>query len=116
MSFLRKARALLHDDWCQKCTNPMELKRKQLYMLPTMTVGHFEDIEDPNYYVQNLVKISKKAEIPAGFYACGTYLYHCPHCNKDIAKLTVFLPVRDQEQVDGAHLFEDATFIDFLQQ
>lgn len=115
MSLLRKARALLHDDWCQTCTNPMTLTKKQLFMLPMM-VGHYRSIDDPNYYVQNLVKVQKKSDIPTGYYACGTYLYHCQHCSKDIAKLTVFLPVRDQEQVEESHLMEDSALLEFLKQ
>ncbi len=115
MGIFQKLKAALKDDWCSGCTVQMDEVGKQLYALPSMTVGHFQDIEDPNYYVQNLVKIQKKAEIPAGVYACGTYLYHCPQCGKTVAKLVVFLPVRDQEQVDGAHLFENKALIGFLQ-
>lgn len=81
-----------------------------------MMVGHYKSIDDPNYYVHNLVKVQKKSDIPTGYYACGTYLYHCPTCKTDIAKLTVFLPVRDQEQVEESHLMEDPALIKFLKQ
>lgn len=115
MSLLRKVQAIFHDDWCQTCTSKMTLTKKQLYMLPMM-VGHYNSIDDPNYYVQNLVKVQKKSDIPTGYYACGTYLYHCPTCNTDIAKLTIFLPVRDQEQVEESHLMKDSALIEFLKQ
>lgn len=114
MGLLQKFKAALKDDWCGHCACAMDLQQKQLYALPSMTVGHYQTIEDPNYYLQNLVKVNKKAEIPVGIYACGTYLYNCPQCGKTVAKLVVFLPVRDQEQVDGAYLFENQTLIDFL--
>lgn len=91
----------------------MNLTKKQLYALPMM-VGHYESIDDPNYYVQNLIKVQKKSDIPTGCYACGTYLYHCPKCNKTVAKLTIFLPVRDQEQIEESHLMDNTELINFL--
>ncbi len=116
MSLLRKVQALFHDDWCSACTSAMTLTKKQLYALPTMMVGHYQSIEDPNYYVQHLIRVDKKSDIPTGCYACGAYLYHCPHCNKDVAKLTIFLPVRDQEQIEESHLMENPELLAFLRQ
>ena len=113
MGFLKKAKALLKDDWCKKCTEPMQLEKKQLYTLP-MTVGHYVQHDDPNYYQTNLIKVNKKADIPTGFYACGAYLYHCPHCGKKVVKLTIFLPVRDQEQFEDVYLFENGEMNDFV--
>ncbi len=114
MGFLDKIKSKFKDDWCEKCTAPMRLEKKQLYMLPTMTVGHYVSHDDPNYYYQNLVKVDKKADIPTGFYACGTYIYHCDKCGRDVAKLVVFLPVRDAEQVEEAFLYEDPDLLKFL--
>lgn len=116
MSFLDKLKSKFKDDWCEKCTKPMELRKKQLFMLPTMTVGHYVSHDDPNYYLKNMLKVNKKADIPVGFYACGTYLYHCPTCGRDIAKITVFLPVRDQEQIEESFLYEDKDLISFIEQ
>lgn len=115
MGIFKKAKAWLHDDWCTGCTEEMKLLKKQLFCLPTMTVGHYVDQNDPNYYQTNLVKVNKKSDIPAGVYACGAYLYQCPKCQKKVVKLTVFLPVRDQEQVDGVQLFENGELVDFLE-
>lgn len=114
MGFLQKFKAVFHDDWCQSCTTPMHLQKKQLFSLP-MTVGHYVQHDNPNYYVENMLPVSKKAEIPTGFYACGAYLYHCPQCGKNIVKLTIFLPVRDQEQVEEAFLYEDPNLIKLLE-
>lgn len=115
MGLFKKAKAWLRDDYCTGCTEPMNLLKKQLFALPNMTVGHYEDHDDPNYYETNLVKVTKKADIPAGIYACGAYLYQCPKCQKKVVKLTIFLPVRDQEQVDGVELFENGEMVDFLE-
>lgn len=115
MGFLNKLKAALKDDWCSGCAEQMNLLKKQLFILPTMTVGHYVEHDDPNYFVQNMFKVAKKAEIPAGVYACGAYLYQCPKCQKKVVKLVVFLPVRDQEQVDGAHLFEDPKLIELIE-
>lgn len=114
MSFFDKLKSKFKDDWCEKCAKPMQLQKKQLFMLPTMTVGHYVSHDDPNYYLKNLVKVNKKADIPTGFYACGTYLYHCPTCQRDVAKLVVFLPVRDQEQVEEAFLYDDKDLLNFI--
>lgn len=113
MGFLRKVQSIFHDDWCQDCTAAMDLRKKQLFALP-MTVGHYVEHDDPNYFLQNLTKVDKKADIPTGLYACGSYLYHCPKCNKEIVKLTIFLPVRDQEQVETSYLYSDPDLIKFI--
>ncbi len=84
----------------------MNLLKKQLYALP-MTVGHYEEHNDAEYYLYNAIKVNRKADIPTGVYACGTYVYECPQCHKKFTKITVFLPVRDQEQYEGAFIFED---------
>ena len=114
MGFLRKAKALFHDDWCQECLDPMILQKKQLFALP-MTVGHYVSHDNPAYYVQHTTPVAKKAEIPTGFYACGTYLYHCPKCGKTVVKIVNFLPVRDAEQVEEAFLYADKDLIRYIQ-
>ncbi len=114
MGLFQKAKAWLRDDYCTGCTTEMQLLKKQLFYLP-MTVGHYVEHDDPNYYQTNCVKVAKKSDIPTGFYACGAYLYQCPKCQKKVVKLTIFLPVRDQEQVDGVELFEHGELVDFLE-
>lgn len=114
MGFFQKIKAWALDDWCTGCTEQMKLVKKQLFVLP-MTVGHYVDHDDPNYYETNLQKVAKKADIPAGFYACGMYLYQCPKCQKKVVKIINFLPVRGEEQVDGAHLFESGELVDFIE-
>lgn len=115
MGIFKKAKAWLLDDWCTGCTEQMKLQKKQLFALPSMTVGHFVDHDDPNYFETNCVKVAKKADIPPGCYACGAYLYQCPKCQKKVVKLTIFLPVRDQEQTDGVHVFENGELVDFIE-
>lgn len=114
MGFFDKVKAKFKDDWCEKCTKPMDLKKKQLFMLPGLMVGHYVQHDDPNYYVQNMVKVNKKADIPSGVYACGTYVYHCNECQRDVVKIVVFLPVRDQEQVEEAFLYEDPDLLKLI--
>lgn len=114
MSFLRKMRAPFHDDWCKRCTEPMEIRKKELYMLPIL-VGHYMSHSDAEYYIQNLVKVNKKKDIPTGYYACGIYMYHCPKCNYKVVKLSIFLPVRDEEKFEEAIIFENGELDVFLQ-
>ena len=113
MSFLRKMRAIFHDDWCSKCQSQMEEKKRQLYQLP-MTVGHYTSHQRAEYYQQNLVKVNGKADIPIGNYACGMKVYECPACGHRAVKLSIFLPVRDQEKHEEALLFENGEMDDFL--
>ena len=113
MSLFKKAKAWFRDDWCTECVAPMEARKKQLFLLP-MTVGHYETFDSAGYYLRNLIRISKKSDIPAGTYASRVYLYHCPSCDKNVAKVVNFLPLRDQEQIEETFLFEDQDFFDFV--
>lgn len=63
MGIFRKLREKFHDDWCSKCQNPMDEKKRTLYMLP-MRVGHYVSHESAEYYRKNLIKVSHKADIP----------------------------------------------------
>ena len=116
MGLFRNMRAAFHDDWCSKCKSQMDVVKKQLYALPTMTVGHYRANDDPAYYKKHLVPIEKKAQVPTGMYACGIHAYRCPECGHRAVKLTVFLPVRDQEKVEQLLYFEDGEMDDFLWQ
>ncbi len=113
MGFLRKFRAVFHDDWCRKCQSQMEEKNRQLYMLP-MTVGHYISHENADYYKKNLMKVNCKADIPTGTYACGMIHYHCPECGHNATKLSIFLPVRDVEKNEDAFLFDNGEMDDFI--
>lgn len=113
MGILRKAKALFHDDWCSKCQSEMNVEKKKLYMLPMM-VGHYTSHSSPDYYKKNLVPVLKKADIPTGMYACGVISYKCPKCCNRAVKLSIFLPVRDQEKPEDAFLFEKGELDDFL--
>ena len=106
MGLLKNLKSVFHDDWCPTCKEPMQETFKQLYSLP-MTVGHYVSHKDPSYYIKNAVKVERKADIPAGTYAFGIIRYHCIRCNKDVVKLSVFLPVRDQEKYEDAFLFQN---------
>ena len=114
MGFIRKLREKFHDDWCSECTSEMEVIRRQLYALPTMTVGHYVRHEEPEYYKKHLVPVEKKAEIPTGMYACGITAYRCPQCGHRAVKLSVFLPVRAEEKAEQGLYFEHGEMDDFL--
>lgn len=114
MGIFRKLREKFHDDWCSECTSEMEILRRQLYALPTMTVGHYVSHDDPEYYKKHLVPVEKKAQIPTGMYACGMTAYRCPQCGHRAVKLMVFLPVRDAEKGEQGLYFEHGEMDDFL--
>lgn len=84
-------------------------------MLP-MTVGHYYSHQDAKYYKQNLIKINKKADIPIGTYACGIISYQCPNCGYKLTKLSIFLPVRDQEKYEEYIYFKNGELDEFLNQ
>lgn len=106
MGILRKIRAPFHEDWCKKCTSAMTVTKKELFMLPVL-VGHYVSHEDAEYYKKNLIKVSKKADIPTGYYGCGIFKYRCPDCGHERVRLKVFLPVRDVEKFEDMIYFEN---------
>lgn len=114
MGLFKKMRAVFHDDWCSQCQSSMDVVHKQLYALPTMTVGHYYSHDEADYYKVNLVKVNKKAEIPTGMYACGMHVYRCPECGHRAVKLTVFLPVRDHEKQEQLLYFDNGEMDDFI--
>ncbi len=109
----KKLRALFHEDWCPECTETMEVLKKQLYGLPQM-VGHYESHSDASYYIKNLTKVTKKADIPTGYYACGAHLYRCPKCGNQMVKLSIFLPVRDQEKYEETFFIKNKEMIKYI--
>lgn len=113
MSIFRKMRSAFHDDWCKNCTEVMEIRKLQLYFMPQM-VGNYVSHKDAAYYKNNLIKVNKKADIPTGYYACGAYSYRCPSCGYKFIKLSVFLPVRDQEKPEETIIFENGEIDDFI--
>ena len=104
---LRRLREKFHDDWCSKCTAQMDVVKKQLFALPTMTVGHYVSHREAEYLIRHLVPVNKKAEIPPGMYACGLIGYRCPECGHRAVKAEIFLPVRDMEKPEEGILFEN---------
>lgn len=113
MGLFKKARLLFHDDLCPSCMEKMEERGKQLYMLPMM-VGHYVSHSSALYYKKNLIKVHRKADIPIGQYACGINAYKCLSCGYRKVKLSVFLPVRDQEKYEDTIYFENGELDDFL--
>lgn len=113
MKLLRKMRSAFHDDWCSECTEVMEVRKKQLYMLPIM-VGHYSSHSEASYYKKNLVKVEKKKDIPTGYYACGIHVYRCPKCHHKVVKLSIFLSVRDQEKYEENIYFKNGEMDDFI--
>lgn len=102
----RRLREKFHDDWCTQCTAQMDVVKKQLFALPTMTVGHYVSHREAAYLIEHLVPVEKKAEIPTGMYACGLIGYRCPECGHRSVKAQVFLPVRDMEKTEEYILFD----------
>ncbi len=113
MGLFRKLKAAFHDDWCGKCQTQMDETFRQLYMLP-MTVGHYCSHKDPEYYKRSLRKVSRKADIPAGMYACGAIAYRCPQCGCQMVKLSIFLPVRNEEMYEDGIIFENGELDEWL--
>lgn len=116
MGIIRKMRSIFHEDWCNLCHAEMDVMHKQLYALPDMTVGHYCSHKDPGYYRKHLVPVGKKAQIPAGVYACGIHIYRCPKCGNRRTMLTIFLPVRDQEKVEEILYFDNGELDSFIYQ
>lgn len=114
MGILSRLKGKFRDDWCGKCQTEMTLLGKPLYALPTMRVGHYVQHDDADYYKKNLVPIRQKSQVPAGMYACGMHLYRCPVCGHRAVKLTVFLPVREEEKIEQLLLFENGEMDDFV--
>lgn len=115
MGILKKIRSVFHDDWCKNCSSEMIEKSRQLYMLP-MTVGNYTSNKNASYYQKNLIRVNRKADIPAGQYACGIVSYKCPNCGYKVTKLSIFLPVRDQEKYEEFIYFENGELDQFLRQ
>ncbi len=114
MHLFRKIRSIFHDDWCSQCYTDMEVRGKRLFMLPVM-VDHYVHHDDAKYFMKNLIRVSKKKDIPTGYYACGIVSYKCPNCGEALVKLTVFLPVRDQEKDEDYIYFKNGELDTFLQ-
>lgn len=112
----RRLRERFHDDWCSRCTAPMDIMRKQLYALPDQTVGHYVPHADAAYYNSHLQPVRRKADIPPGMYACGLIAYRCPHCGHKAVKATVFLPVRNEELPEQALYFENGELEQFMRE
>ncbi len=113
MSFFRKIRAPFHEDWCNECGATMDVMQKQLFMLPVM-VDQYEPTKKASYFTSNLIKVGKKSEIPVGYYACGAHSYRCPDCGAKLVRLSVFLPVRDEEKYEDFIFFKNGEMDEFL--
>ena len=113
MRLFRKIRGFFHDDWCSKCQSQMQEEKCQLYALPVM-VGHYSSHKDAEYYLENLHKVNCRTDIPTGMYACRLMGYRCPQCGHRAVKLSIFLPVRDQEKFEEGFYFENGELDDFI--
>ena len=114
MGLIDKMLARFQDDWCKDCKCEMEKVRKQLFALPDMTVGHYVEHKDADYYRRNLRMVDKKADSPPGMYACGAIQYRCPKCGRRLTEMDLFLPVRDEEKHEVPVLFHNGELDDFL--
>ena len=113
MGLFRKIKASLLDSWCGKCQIPMGETFRQLYTLPMM-VGHYSSHKDAEYYIQNLRRVADRADILPGVYACEVIAYRCSCCGRRIVKLSIFLPVRDQDKWQDSYIFERGEMDGFL--
>ncbi len=114
MGLFGKIYACFHNDCCGSCQSRLDLVREQLYALPDMSVGGYVRCDDVRYYKKALVKVSGKADIPTGMYACRVHKYLCPKCGKKTVSLTVFLPVRDEEMVEQVLRFDHGEMDGFI--
>ena len=103
-------------NWCRGCKREMEEARRQLFAVPSMSVGHYVEHTDPEFYEENLYIVDRKADIPPGMYACEAVSYRCPACGGRVTVLDPFLPVRDQEKHEGKVVFRDGELDGFLWQ
>lgn len=113
MGLIKKLKSKILDKYCTKCQNEMNITRQSLYALPEMRVGHYVRHEDAGYYKNHLVPILQKSQIPAGMYACSMCVYQCPQCGHRAVKLTVFLPVREEEKLEQLLYFDKGEMDDF---
>lgn len=113
MGLLQTLRAAFRDDYCDRCKVQAEEAGRRLFALP-MTVGHYSSHKEADYYRRNMYPVTDKAEIPAGVYACHAVRYRCPDCGRQFVKLTVFLPVREQEKFEEALLFREGELNDIV--
>lgn len=113
MGLFQNIRNFFRDDLCDRCKTPAKEDAKQLFALP-MTVGNYRSHKEADYYRRNLHPVSGKEDIPAGFYACSAVRYRCPDCGRQFVKLSVFLPVREQEKFEEALLFREGELNDLI--
>lgn len=113
MGLLQNLRNFFRDDCCDRCKTPAKEDGRQLFALP-MTVGHYVSHKDADYYRRNLYPVTGKANIPAGVYACHAVRYRCPDCGRQFVKLSIFLPVREQEMVEESLLFREGELNDLV--
>ena len=114
MGLMGRIYACFHSDCCGSCQSRLKLEREQLYALPCRTVDRYVRCDDAGFYKRALVKVKGKADIPTGMYACRVHRYRCPMCGKKMVRLTVFLPVRDEEMVEQILRFEDGEMDGFI--
>lgn len=113
MGIIKKFKSLFHYDWCSNCQLEMTETYKQLFMLP-ISVGHYISHDNAEYYKKNLIKVKNKKDIPIGIYACGITKYRCSTCGKALVKLSIFLPVRDEEKYEETICFKNGELDAFI--
>lgn len=102
------------DDWCRDCRREMEQTCERLYAMPRVSVGHYVEHTDPEFYEENLCPVDAKSDIPPGMYACGAIQYRCPGCGKRTTVLSPFLPVREAAKRERSMVFRGGELDDFL--
>lgn len=113
MPLFKKIKSLFKDNSCNECYADMDIIKRQLFMFPAM-VGHYEHHDGAEYYLNNMIPVDKKADIPTGVYACGATKYLCPKCGHEMVKLSIFLPVRDQEKYEDMLFFNNGEVDDLF--
>lgn len=101
----RRLREKFHDDWCSQCTAQMDVSKKQMFALPTMTVGHFVSHREAEYPPEPGPG-GEEGGHTHGDVRLGLIGYRCPKCGHRAVKAQIFLPVRDMEKTEERVLFE----------
>lgn len=114
MGLVERWRRRRRADWCRKCKCEMERVDGRLFAMPGVSVGHYTERREPEYYREHLCPVEEKAEIPPGMYACGAARYRCPRCGRQLTLMDPFLPVREAEKHESLVLFSEGELDEFL--
>ncbi len=85
-----------------------------LFLLPLHFGETYDNSEE--YLRTHLRPIYSKDQIPTGMRACWLEVYRCGRCDKRQVKITDFLEVRGEENVERTHVFDYESFRPLIDQ